>query len=297
MESKNLANSIAFQLFKVRENKIKVHEIIGVKQFTDDDSWIVEENKLNESLEAMRLIFQKDLLELKRKSLEDDYYFFDCSFQVYTNTYQHRFREFQDQNYDAEQEDFLKYEIEKHFRPFQNRFFWHKEEKMDYSEYAEDINCFNITLRKKQHYLVNLLKDKGWSTKVEILKPSETELINNSLDPVTITFSPLELENFSAKTLSNDSILSDKIKWNGGPAQLGFIFRNLVEEGYIDSPVTKEGEVNCSAFARQLIEHFNLKTTPASLAKYLNLQNSKFEEASRNFLSEDFNLPDIRRVS
>lgn len=89
----------------------------------------------------------------------------------------------------------------------------------------------------------------------------------------------------------------EKIKWIGGPSQLGFIIAKLLEYGYIEAPLHKSGEINYTQFSALVKNTFDLKTTEASLSKYLNVNSEKAQETVRKFESNKFYIPSLKEVS
>lgn len=88
-----------------------------------------------------------------------------------------------------------------------------------------------------------------------------------------------------------------KIKWIGKPSHLGFIIGKLVEFGYIESPTRTNGEINHTQLAKLVNSIFDVKTTEATLSKYLNLESEKAQETARQFEKSKFYLPQIKEVS
>lgn len=88
-----------------------------------------------------------------------------------------------------------------------------------------------------------------------------------------------------------------KIKWRGKPSQLGFLIGQLASLGYIETPEKSNGEINYTQFANELLEVFDINTTPATLSKYLNLDSEKSQEVSRKFEKEEFHIPNRKIVS
>ncbi|UKM63876.1 hypothetical protein GSB9_00422 [Flavobacteriaceae bacterium GSB9] len=88
-----------------------------------------------------------------------------------------------------------------------------------------------------------------------------------------------------------------KLKWSGKPSQLGFIISTLAQLGYIEAPRKKDGEINYSQFAKDVLRTFDAETTNNTLEKYLNLDSDKGQETFRKFNSKDFLIPDVKEVS
>jgi len=63
----------------------------------------------------------KYICRLREISAEVDYYFFDCTLNVYKNTYEQRKNEFFKENIDADEPNFIKAELFKRYNPVQHR--------------------------------------------------------------------------------------------------------------------------------------------------------------------------------
>ncbi|WP_299767359.1 hypothetical protein [uncultured Dokdonia sp.] len=88
-----------------------------------------------------------------------------------------------------------------------------------------------------------------------------------------------------------------KIKWLGKRTHIGYVFSKLAQEGYIETPKLKNGEVNYTAFARLIKQLFEVDVSEGTLRKYLNPLDSKFEENQNTFEKENFHLPNIKLVN
>ena len=102
-------------------------------------------------------------------------------------------------------------------------------------------------------------------------------------------------ENLNEIRKSNQ--ISLKIKWLGKKTHIGFIFSMLSQEGYIDTPKLKNGEINYTAFSRIIKELFEVDVTEGTLRKYLNPLDDKFEENQNTFEKEKFHLPNVKLVN
>ncbi|WP_452603080.1 hypothetical protein [Pontimicrobium sp. MEBiC06410] len=101
--------------------------------------------------------------------------------------------------------------------------------------------------------------------------------------------------NINEICLSNQE--KTKIKWLGKKTHIGYIFSMLAQEGYIETPKLKSGEVNYTAFARIIKELFEVDVAEGTLRKYLNPLDDKFEENQNTFEKEQFNLPNVKLVN
>lgn len=91
--------------------------------------------------------------------------------------------------------------------------------------------------------------------------------------------------------------LSTKLKWLGGPSQLGFIISSLVDLGYIEAPKKQDGDINYTQFAKLVKQIFDVNTTESTLSKYLNQDSEKGQEPMRKFNENGFNIPHKSIVS
>lgn len=90
---------------------------------------------------------------------------------------------------------------------------------------------------------------------------------------------------------------SGKIKWLGKKTHIGFILSSLMQEGYIEAPLSPNGDVNYTAFAKQIKSIFYVDISTDSLRKYLNPDDYKFAENKKTFEKEEFRLPNVKRVN
>jgi len=79
-----------------------------------------------------------------------------------------------------------------------------------------------------------------------------------------------------------------KIKWNGTPSQFGYLFTELIKQGFIEPPLYN-GEMNIKGFARLCWECFNINTTPQNLEKECNPNKNDLSETKR----AKFTIPNI----
>lgn len=97
--------------------------------------------------------------------------------------------------------------------------------------------------------------------------------------------------------LNDSNQLATKIKWLGKKTHIGYIFSMLAQEGYIDAPKSRNGEINYTAFARLIKDLFDVDTTEDTLRKYLNPDDDKFDENKNTFKKEKFFLPNVKLVN
>lgn len=131
-----------------------------------------------------------------------------------------------------------------------------------------------------QHFshLVALNKNKN-----HILK--KTEILEKFLKDIN------ELEEGS---------INSPLKWNAGPAQLGYIISKLVQNGYIEAPLKSSFKnndpVNYTRLAKSILSAFNVEghNSIDSLRIYLSPTSVKYIEIEKHFNHLGFNLPKIK---
>jgi len=80
----------------------------------------------------------------------------------------------------------------------------------------------------------------------------------------------------------------NKIKWKGPPSVFGYLFLELVHNGFIEAPPLHNGEINYSGLARLFFEHFDIETTLGNLSKEMNPGKNSLSNTKR----AKFTIPD-----
>lgn len=80
--------------------------------------------------------------------------------------------------------------------------------------------------------------------------------------------------------LKTDGKHLGKIKWNGSPSVFGYLFLELVKNGFIEAPV-RGGDPNYAGFAKQCFQHFELNTTLENLIKEMNPGKNTLSDTKR----------------
>ena len=83
-----------------------------------------------------------------------------------------------------------------------------------------------------------------------------------------------------------------KIKWNGTPSQFGYLFLELVKQGYIELP-TYAGNGSYAALAKKCFESFDIKTTPDNLKKEMNPEKNSLSHSKQ----ARFTIPNISELA
>jgi hypothetical protein len=71
----------------------------------------------------------------------------------------------------------------------------------------------------------------------------------------------------------------------------------LAQNGYIEAPKHKNGEINFTAYAKLIKQNFEVDVNEETLRKYLNPDDDKFVESQNAFSKESFNIPNVKTIS
>jgi hypothetical protein len=140
VSSQDLVKDLVKKIDAFNKNQIKYIEV-----GQDDTQQIFNEKNVKIALK-----------KLYRKSIKDNFYFFDCPLDVYKDTFDTRFTEFKKINIDADKVDFMKSEFKKLYQANSNRIM----ETVNYHAFSTGIESFNISIKKKRDYLKKELKKK-----------------------------------------------------------------------------------------------------------------------------------------
>lgn len=220
-----------------------------LKQYGDDpfadDSNI--RNKYSEDLDTLKHNIFLLLKELYYSSTKDNYFYFDCSTEVYEKHYELRKNKFFDEILDSTEEDFLISEV-KYFsnqnsnRCLDNGIF----DFFNYSSYIEEYsNRYRIPLNKKLKFLDNKLKfyNKTLEIKENIFDSdgygndfgpyTEVTIIENKSNQFTIKqpHETSEVDNNTKQLTSNQIVLLLQ--------ETGFFTNSIIA----NAPKTKQSEL------------------------------------------------------
>ena len=93
-------------------------------------------------------------------------------------------------------------------------------------------------------------------------------------------------ENFMEEPAGVD--IRDKIKWLGTPSQFGYIFLELVKQGFIELTL-HNGDSNFTELARRCYKYFDIDTTPENLKKEMNPNKNTLSDTKR----AKFTIPNL----
>lgn len=165
------------QLFeKIRENLISIdifHLILAGKNLSDIS---VEEKKVQ---------FEQQIIQLYDASIIDNFYFLDCPFQVYKNTYAKRFSELKNKFPDTDEIYFLKSELKNLVEPNRETL---KENISNFRDYCKN-DFYNSSFYSKISFIRGKLTQFGWSVtiKPEIFGIPETPIYFSKYNPKYIS--------------------------------------------------------------------------------------------------------------
>lgn len=225
--------------------------------------------------------------DLYIQSKNENIYYFDCHSDVYEAHFDSRMDSYLEKIPEAVELDFLKAEVKYFSNPLKNRLL---NGEYNYCEFIGNTEKYKISLRRKIDFIETKLE--RYSLKINIEEDVKHKDVVYGKD---VYGAKLELVKDDSVLKKKDS--SKKLKWAGGPSQLGFIISNLVQLGYIESPLRKNGEINYTKLAESVKETFEIDTTVNSLTKYLNLDSEKGQETSRKFKANNFNVPHLKSIS
>lgn len=271
---------------KLKEFDSKIVEVLktfGIQEY-DPKNLEHEELVINLRINEFESIVEKENIEKKKKitilieklqeaSIKTEYIFYDSPLEVYESYVIEKKDKYKPDYIDSDFSDFLKNEIIYRLNPVDNRYI-ETNKKYHYNDFIYQNNNFNITELKKIEFLKTMLLNEGY-----------TLVDKNIEEGVSRFFRKTE------KPLRNSSNLVDKLKWTGSIGSLGFILANLASLGYIEAPKKKDGDINYSKFASQVINSFDDSGTKNTLMKYLNLESDKGMDAKDKFDAKDFEIP------
>ena len=97
--------------------------------------------------------------------------------------------------------------------------------------------------------------------------------------------------------LKESKQINPKIKWSAKKTHIGYILGTLAQNGYIEAPKHKNGEINFTAYAKLIKQNFEVDVNEETLRKYLNPDDDKFVESQNAFSKESFNIPNVKTIS
>ncbi|WP_370408205.1 hypothetical protein [Tenacibaculum dicentrarchi] len=164
----------------------------------------------------------------------------------------------------------------------------------------------------ENHSILNALKKLSFDKSYNPLKNYQSSYYLNFHHKrfKTLSYLPFALFNIASDFLNKLTIIEkdieeinqhnetrEKIKWTGKKTHIGYIFSILEQEGFIDTPKLKNGEVNYTAFSKLIKDVFDVDVKKDTLRKYLNPSDEKFVENKKTFDREDFHIPNVKLLN
>ncbi|MBY8962084.1 hypothetical protein KJK34_04890 [Flavobacterium sp. D11R37] len=188
------------------------------------------------------------------------------------------------------------------------------------SRYYTEIDTNNKILKILSLYIYRYSKDLTIEINDEILNTiKDINLDKNEIPYLldyfykrfsAISFLPLalytignqfyyELQKIQSKIelIKDNKFKESKIKWIGTKTHIGFLISTLEQNGYLDAPKNKNGEVNYTAFAKLIKQNFEINISDDTLRKYLNPSDDKFNEAKKVFDKEGLFIPHSKSIN
>lgn len=88
-----------------------------------------------------------------------------------------------------------------------------------------------------------------------------------------------------------------RLKWKGKPSHLAYFVSQFIEQGYMDAPIKKDGDINFQALSNDIINTFDFeekKPSTESIRRYVNIDSEKFEKLNIRFTDNGFSLPNSK---
>lgn len=166
------------------EESPKIKKVIAeISNVIDDyNTFIDYSSKADEDLvvkavldKAKASVTQK-LGTLQKLSLTEDYYFFDCPFEVYKKNYENNVATYIAKHVDLDESDFIKNELKSRLERRKNRIL--KPDNIHYDYFVErDCRFLIKSEEKKVHFLRTKLNKLGWDSKISWNKSSKRYII------------------------------------------------------------------------------------------------------------------------
>lgn len=289
--SESIVNEFVATKNSLSELKKKMDDEImskcGIDAFGNSFERAQIENKYKDHIFQKEKKLKEYLRKLYSSSSEDNFYYFDSPFAAYEHHYEQRFLAFIEKHIDADESDFIKQELQDINNPKYMRVLTHNEDTVNYHNFIESEKKLNFSKNKKISFLTEKLRKEGW--KIKMTGDVFLEHYDRTI-PGEMYFEELPE---SEKSPNN----TQKLKWIGKPAHLGYILGVLADSGFIDAPKRESGDINYTKFSKQVLNIFDIKTTENTLSKYLNTTTEKALETQRNFNKANFNIPNKKEVS
>jgi len=292
--SKELNDFICSKIFEINELQDTVGEDIRERLDHGEEDYSVlfdEKDAYEKEVKLKTEIVEEKIEELYYKSLEDNFYFFNCPLKVYKNTVDKRFTEYKEKFVDNDACDFLDDELLKIQNPKYNAVLFYNDQRIDYSRYT--FHCtkiFQSSNSKKNVYLMDALKRRNDLIDIlETTKSDEEEVIKTSIEEKTNSINDSSVDqdldqniDFPKDIFINqkhyqyymdclrylNAITEEKETQRGFSAIAHAVFKNKDFQDYIFKVNTP-----LKNYIKFLTEEFNFNKT-SRLSNHLNHENS-----------------------
>jgi hypothetical protein len=164
-------------------------------------------------------------------------------------------------------------------------------DEVDIINYLKTLPDNKERLEYLYKWKTNRLHVYSFKDKIKHFYPEGDERWDEKQLDVALEYVELEIEHLEKlEKLGTRSEVPKlkKIKWNGTPSQFGYLFTELIKQGFIEPPLYN-GEMNISGFSRLCWECFDINTTPQNLEKECNPNKNDLSETKR----AKFTIPNL----
>lgn len=206
--SKELNDFICSKILEINELQDTVAEDIRERldEGKEDLSALYDEQDAFEiEMASITDEIEKRIEELYYKSIEDNFYFYDCPLMVYKNTIDKRYSKYKGKFVDNDADDFLDDELRKVQNPQYNAVLYYNGKRVSYIKYR--LYCTKIfysSNSKKDTLLLNALKRRN-----DLFHKLESNLANKEKEIVK----PASIEQFESITDNLESKHKENIDY------------------------------------------------------------------------------------
>jgi hypothetical protein len=196
---KGLNDFICSKILEINELKDTVGEDIRERLDHGEEDYSIlyaEQEVFENEIKSRTKLIEKKIEELYYKSLEDNFYFFNCPLKVYKNTVDKRYSEYQNKFVDDDADDFLDDELYKLQNPEYHTKLFYNGKNINYHKYTfQSVKVYNSSSSKKRIFiedalkrrndLISRLETNSGTKEKEIIKTpvvQQTESIKNDLN-------------------------------------------------------------------------------------------------------------------
>lgn len=195
-EFENILNSIIKEIRKFEKERDDYHSQILSSFHNDVEIDPAFDEYLDFSFVNTKIFVKDKFPKLRKLSIKENYYFFDCPFEVYKNFYEKRKMEFIENNIDVDEVDFIKRELANCDNKKNERVLEYGSRSVKYHDFIDETYNLKKTEQKKIQFLQNKLEQLERSSKKESIKIKSATTQNQYLEAF-------------CKSISNERELND----------------------------------------------------------------------------------------